>query len=324
MGKRDVFKVGDFVFARIKGYRPWPAKVIQMCSKQKYHVYFYGTAEVGKNVKNEDLSYYQEKKEKLVKPGSLKGDFKIAIEQIEAAIGGNDTCPPPEELLNKTDQHTFVEHEEAQEKRKPIPNKQNDSAEKGQKRKINDSLEDAPMAKKTEVTTPEATDVQSYIEIVDPATLQNIDDEKFPLLELEWKIFQTMENIKSNLSLEKADTQKCLNLLDEIVRVVPDLTQLMLKKNPNFVDMVKRLRRYVGNVPQWKLSKKDKDKFDTDATEIRDMASNIYQEIKDKFQYDEAIPFWQSFTKIVTSFNQRVTKCDKEFLTKLCFDEELP
>ncbi len=50
MGKKDTFKVGDFVFAKVKGYRPWPAKIVSVVSK-KYSVYFYGTEEVGKNIK---------------------------------------------------------------------------------------------------------------------------------------------------------------------------------------------------------------------------------------------------------------------------------
>jgi hypothetical protein len=50
MGKKDTFKVGDFVFAKVKGYRPWPAKIVAVVSK-KYSVYFYGTQEVGNNIK---------------------------------------------------------------------------------------------------------------------------------------------------------------------------------------------------------------------------------------------------------------------------------
>lgn len=31
MGKKDSFNVGDFVFAKVKGYPTWPAKVSNRC-----------------------------------------------------------------------------------------------------------------------------------------------------------------------------------------------------------------------------------------------------------------------------------------------------
>ncbi|KAJ8981811.1 hypothetical protein NQ317_007397 [Molorchus minor] len=40
------FKVGDKVFAKVKGYPPWPAQIIGENGK-KYNVEFYGTGETG-------------------------------------------------------------------------------------------------------------------------------------------------------------------------------------------------------------------------------------------------------------------------------------
>ncbi|XP_064551559.1 hepatoma-derived growth factor-related protein 3-like [Drosophila montana] len=47
--RHEQFKKGDFLFAKLKGYRPWPARVLQ-AGDRKYNVFFYGTcdtAEVG-------------------------------------------------------------------------------------------------------------------------------------------------------------------------------------------------------------------------------------------------------------------------------------
>jgi hypothetical protein len=57
MGKKDTFNVGDFVFAKVKGYRPWPAKILSVASK-KYSVYFYGTKDIGKNIKAKISNHY--------------------------------------------------------------------------------------------------------------------------------------------------------------------------------------------------------------------------------------------------------------------------
>lgn len=40
---KPIFKVGDFVFAKLRGYRAWPARVSQLFSKGNCNVFFYGT-----------------------------------------------------------------------------------------------------------------------------------------------------------------------------------------------------------------------------------------------------------------------------------------
>lgn len=86
------FNVGDLVFAKVKGYPPWPAKIINI-EKKKYNVYFYGTGETA-NVKLEDLFVYRENKEKYATEKIMKRKgFKEAIIQIESALAGDDPSP---------------------------------------------------------------------------------------------------------------------------------------------------------------------------------------------------------------------------------------
>ncbi|XP_017105156.2 hepatoma-derived growth factor [Drosophila bipectinata] len=40
---KPVFEVGDFVFAKLRGYRAWPARILQRYSTGNYNVFFYGT-----------------------------------------------------------------------------------------------------------------------------------------------------------------------------------------------------------------------------------------------------------------------------------------
>ncbi|XP_017463303.1 PREDICTED: hepatoma-derived growth factor-like, partial [Rhagoletis zephyria] len=70
----------------------WPAKITKYNNK-KYSVYFYGTGETA-NIKVEDLFLYAESKEKFATDKNLKrSNFREAIEQIEAALNGEDSAP---------------------------------------------------------------------------------------------------------------------------------------------------------------------------------------------------------------------------------------
>lgn len=93
MGKeKKQFSIGDLVFAKVKGYPAWPAKITKYNNK-KYSVYFYGTGETA-NIKVEDLFQYAESKEKFATDKNLKrSNFREAIEQIEAALNGEDSAP---------------------------------------------------------------------------------------------------------------------------------------------------------------------------------------------------------------------------------------
>ncbi|KAJ6643145.1 Hepatoma-derived growth factor [Pseudolycoriella hygida] len=76
------FNVGDYVFAKVKGYPPWPAKITSI-DKKKYKVFFYGTGETA-NLKLEDCFHYLETKAKY--SNVKRPNFQIAIDQIEEAI----------------------------------------------------------------------------------------------------------------------------------------------------------------------------------------------------------------------------------------------
>ncbi|KAE8749906.1 hypothetical protein FOCC_FOCC003375 [Frankliniella occidentalis] len=84
------YKSGDKVFAKVRGYPFWPAR-IEACAdetpnKMKYHVYFYGTAETA-ICKAEEVIPYAPNKDKYAKPLKRKG-FNEGLQQIEMEITG--------------------------------------------------------------------------------------------------------------------------------------------------------------------------------------------------------------------------------------------
>ncbi|XP_049811205.1 PC4 and SFRS1-interacting protein-like [Schistocerca nitens] len=82
------FKKGDKVFAKVRGYPPWPAHVQCLAeatnNKLKYHVIFYGTYETAV-CKAEDMFPYVENKERFGRPLKRKG-FNEALAQIENGV----------------------------------------------------------------------------------------------------------------------------------------------------------------------------------------------------------------------------------------------
>ncbi|XP_034238572.1 PC4 and SFRS1-interacting protein-like [Thrips palmi] len=91
------FKSGDRVFAKVRGYPFWPARV-EACAdetpnKMKYHVFFYGTNETA-ICKVEEIIPYAPNKDKYAKPLKRKG-FNEGLHQIEMELNGFAPTYPP-------------------------------------------------------------------------------------------------------------------------------------------------------------------------------------------------------------------------------------
>ncbi|GBP15588.1 Hepatoma-derived growth factor-related protein 3 [Eumeta japonica] len=82
MGKKArEYKAGDFIFAKVKGYPAWPARVRGINGK-KYFVYFYGTGEIANLPPNMIFDYAENKSKFLTKTVKRK-DFNDGVRQIE-------------------------------------------------------------------------------------------------------------------------------------------------------------------------------------------------------------------------------------------------
>ncbi|EDW42248.1 hepatoma-derived growth factor-related protein 3 [Drosophila sechellia] len=61
MGRRRAkmpnFTIGDFVFAKVRGYRPWPGRILKRIGATAYSVYFYGTCNYAKVARKEVVGF---------------------------------------------------------------------------------------------------------------------------------------------------------------------------------------------------------------------------------------------------------------------------
>lgn len=150
------------------------------------------------------------------------------------------------------------------------------------------------------------------------------DETATRLIQIEKDILQYDLDIKSSLQLSAADPTKCINVLENYKKL--SITALMLKKNPNVVETIKRLRRYVGNMKNWNFTDEQRVEFDQKAQKVRTLSDNIYNNFKviksvncfyqiftfffffniisqKLFNFPPNTQFWTEFTNEVNRFN---------------------
>lgn len=134
-------------------------------------------------------------------------------------------------------------------------------------------------------------------------------------LKTEMKLIELDAKIKTCLCLEKADTEMCLKLLDELMEL--QVRPLMLLKHPTCLETIKRMRAYVGNTPSWELSESAALVFSRQAHRIRKQADALYKNMKELFTTPDGLSFWEYFTERVLQFKKVTSKLSANELLEM-------
>lgn len=131
------------------------------------------------------------------------------------------------------------------------------------------------------------------------------ENENLEYLKIEVHLLEANSRIKSCLSLARANCEECLQAMDEILDL--KLNALMLKKHPEVMDTVKKLRKYVGNLSEWRLSKEEEDCFMDGAYRIRVKAETMYSKFKSLFTVPQDKTFFEVYSSEVALFEQKTS-----------------
>ncbi|XP_044760962.1 uncharacterized protein LOC123318415 [Coccinella septempunctata] len=133
--------------------------------------------------------------------------------------------------------------------------------------------------------------------------LQTIKEKMLERLKVESKLLEIESQIKSCLNLDKADPKEAISLLENMQNL--DVVSVMLKKHAHVVDMIRRLKKYVGNLESWNLPESEANTFKKGAEKVRGFALKLhvkFMKIIGKPESNQS--FWDYFNDIATKFRE--------------------
>lgn len=145
-------------------------------------------------------------------------------------------------------------------------------------------------------------------EAKDRFTSEMIEQEDALIVERDF--IQLSQQLRECLGLKRADVDRCLDILKQYKEF--QLNKLMLLRNPDCVDSIRRLRRYIGNLKQWKLSEEEENAFKAKAEIIRYEAVMIYNNFKKIFGPNTSTHFWEEFCNQVQAYKDNTKHINEQ------------
>merc|ERR1712141_311466 len=271
------FKVDDLVFARIKGYRPWPGRVLEIPNPKKASVFFFGTYDVGMVNLNDLWPYNDVNKDKFGKTKGKNKQFEQALLEIVEYPGmlipqevidrlepsSTSSEPPAKEQTTEykvEDRKIWVQIRETGDfieinldKDRPKSFASNEDAMKWDSDRAKEALKFKSLVesgkyvpeevlKNLEEKDDRSEEEQSLLEKW--IFLKNDRNEKIEWLKVEASIAEIEIQLKKHLHPDHPELPVVIQLLQQLNSL--KVTKLMLKKQPQVFETVNRLCHYLG------------------------------------------------------------------------------
>jgi len=258
--KKKVFSVGDLVFAKVRGYPAWPARVTGMTSGGKYSVFFYGTYEVG-NMKTDEMWPYNQKFLDRFGPPNMRKQWyseglyqiehtpEIAIQQVAVEVAGEAdvlAVGDGEHIPDQDTDQVLVKVLSTNELKEINVNENvvKDCFIKLDNKpiKMECNVEEAERMLQEEdpVLNQEVKeDLKAKVEAVQKKDIVQKKIEKLNWLKCEQKLVDIVCQIQLSMVKSKINTVKCLEMLTLMNEM--DIKPLMVIKMPEVYMTVKKL-----------------------------------------------------------------------------------
>lgn len=109
-------------------------------------------------------------------------------------------------------------------------------------------------------------------------TLYNNKSARLSVISAEEDLVEAISVIKKSLRLEEATPEVAIQNLETLKKL--PVTAIMLKKNPEAFETVKRMRKYVGNATIWNYSGDTLKEFNEKAEKIRKLSEEVFNRYK--------------------------------------------
>lgn len=132
---------------------------------------------------------------------------------------------------------------------------------------------------------------------------RKVEDDVFEKIKIEHNLLIQLSKIMKFLSLDKAEPKEAYKCLEEIYNL--ELTAVMLKKHQRVADVIRRLRRYVGNTSHWQISEEEIIEFEKDAAEIRSISDKVFLKFLTILQIDiSGDNLWEKYMEFMDEFKE--------------------
>ncbi|XP_073999163.1 uncharacterized protein [Rhodnius prolixus] len=309
---KNKYEAGDKVFAKVKNCPYWPAKIMSVDKTSAdivwYRVLFYGSYRIGV-LKEERLCNYTENKQFYGKLRSSSKTFETAILDIEADIEGftkigskishffsitknlKPELNAPYQLtsvpINIQREFILATKQSGETVKIPLNLNRPHFTDDNRKAKWDAIVLQQAKLLKTRIERGETISAQQEMynwtkskafEVKRKHHLEQKRQARLKILTIERQMLILYIQIKRTLKSIPPLPENCLRFLDQLNNL--PITQSMLKKHPEVIKTIKKIRHYVGHFPSCNLTPPMKFLFELQAADIRSKASKIYKKFK--------------------------------------------